>query len=67
MRRTMMTEINPARKLAHPRPVRLYQDNDIELRELATKLNQDYSILIVQLIRDCVDAGIPIVRRRFKL
>jgi len=61
-----MTKTMP-RRLAHPRPIRLYQDNDTELKELATKVDADYAQAIVQLIRDCVDAGLPIIKRRFKL
>jgi len=53
-------------KLANPRPVRLYLDDDEALRNLHDKLGDDYDIDIAQFIRLCVRAGRPVIEAQFK-
>jgi len=53
-------------KLANPRPIRLYLEDDEALRNLHDKLGDDYDIDIAQFIRLCVRAGRPIIEAQFR-
>lgn len=52
------------RKLAHPRDIRIYKDNEDEIRKLYSRLNKSTGIEMVQIMRDCIDAGLPLIRSR---
>jgi hypothetical protein len=53
-------------KLASPRPIRLFLEDDEALRQLHDDLDEDYDIDIAQFIRLCVRAGRPIIEAQFK-
>lgn len=60
-----MTETPPL-KLAHQRPIRLYKVDDEALRALHLSLEKEYDKDIVQLIRDCVHLGLPLLESQYK-
>ena len=60
-----MTQNGP-RQLANARPVRFYRDNEMALQRWVAKLGETTGITIVGLLRDCVDAGLPIVETRLR-
>lgn len=62
-----LTEKVPSELSSNTRSVRLFSADDlalIELHRLAKTLNR--KIDIVELIRDCVEAGLPIVKGRWE-
>jgi len=58
------TETKPQR-LAHQRPVRLYQEDDETLKKLHEEVGEKYGVDIVQFIRDSVHVGLPLICKRF--
>lgn len=57
----------PSELSLNTRSIRLYSDDDrelIQLHDTARKLNR--KIDIVDLIRDCVQAGLPLIQERWE-
>lgn len=61
---------NPAylpAKLSNTRCLRLYKDDDEEIALLCGTIKKlDRNMDIVTMIRDCVQAGLPVVRKRWE-
>lgn len=57
----------PSELSSNTRAIRLYSADDlalIELHRIARSLNRKMDI--VELIRDCVEAGLPVVQKRWE-
>ena len=53
-------------KLANPRPIRLYLEDDEAIRKMHKELDKEYDIDIAQFIRLCVRVGRPIIEAQFR-
>lgn len=54
-------------KLSNTRSLRLYADDEEEIVELCAVVKQlNRKMDIVDLIRDCVQAGLPVIKKRWE-
>lgn len=57
---------SPVVKLAHPRPVRLYNEDDLKLRKLHQELKKEYGTEVVELLRMAVHLGLPLLEKQIQ-